>query len=107
MPLVKEIYASIKQIAEALFSQKDKNFRRVVLIEYPRKGIFTMVFVTGTSQESIRERTGKKLLNVFVPTTPNPSSGFFLMVPEDEVVELDMSPEEAFKLIISGGMASK
>lgn len=106
VPLVKEIYLSIKQIAEALFTHKDKNFRRAVLIEYPRKGIFTMVFVTGVSKASIREKTGKKLLNVFVPTTPNPTSGFFLMVPEDEVIELDMSPDEAFKLIISGGMAS-
>ncbi len=107
VPLVKEIYLSIKQIAEALFSQKEKNFRRVVLIEYPRKGIYTMVFVTGVSHENIQEKTGKKLLNVFVPTTPNPTSGFLLMVPEDEVIELDLTPEEAFKLIISGGMASK
>lgn len=107
VPLVKEIYLSIKQIAEAIFTHRDKNFRRAVLIEYPRKGIFTMVFVTGVSQASIREKTGKKLLNVFVPTTPNPTSGFFLMVPEDDVIELDMSPDEAFKLIISGGMASR
>ncbi len=106
VPLVKEIYLSIKQIAEALFSQKEKKFRRVVLIEYPRKGIYTMVFVTGLSHENIQEKTGKKLLNVFVPTTPNPTSGFLLMVPEDEVIELDLTSEEAFKLIISGGMAS-
>ena len=107
VPLVKEIYLSIKQIAEALFSQKEKNFRRVVLIEYPRNGIYTMVFVTGVAQQSLQEKTGEKLLNVFVPTTPNPTSGFFLMVPEEEVTELDITPEEAFKLIISGGMASK
>ncbi len=107
VPLVKEIYHSIKQIAEALFSQKGKSFRRVVLIEYPRIGIYTMVFVTGVAQQSIQEKTGKRLLNVFVPTTPNPTSGFFLMVPEEDVTELDITPEEAFKLIISGGIASK
>jgi uncharacterized membrane protein len=107
VPLVKEIYHSIKQIAEALFSQKEKNFRRVVLIEYPRNGIYTIVFVTGVAQQSFQDKTGKRLLNVFVPTTPNPTSGFFLMVSEEDVTELDITPEEAFKLIISGGMASK
>ena len=66
-----------------------------------------MVFVTGVAQQSFQEKTGKRLLNVFVLTTPNPTPGFFLMVPEEEVTELDITPEEAFKLIISGGMASK
>lgn len=107
IPLVKEIYNAIKQIAEAMFAAKDKSFRRVVLIEYPRKGIYTMVFVTGTSSSEVQAKTGKKLLNIFVPTTPNPTSGFYLMVPEDEVIELGLAPEEAFRLIISGGMASK
>ncbi len=107
IPLVKAIYLSIKQIAEAMFTFDDKNFRRVVLIEYPRKGIYTMVFVTGTAKPEIRDKTGKKLLNVFVPTTPNPTSGFYLMVPEEDTTELDMSSEEAFKLIVSGGMASQ
>ena len=90
-----------------MFTFEDKNFRRVVLIEYPRKGIYTMVFVTGTAKPEISDKTGKKLLNVFVPTTPNPTSGFYLMVPEEDTTELDMSSEEAFKLIISGGIASQ
>lgn len=107
IPLVKEIYHSIKQIAEAIFTTEHKSFRRVVLIEYPRKGIYTMVFVTGVPRPEIEEKIGRKCLNVFVPTTPNPTSGFYLMVPEDEVTELDISPEEAFRLIVSGGMASK
>jgi len=107
IPLVKEIYQSIKQIAEAIFSLEHKSFRRVVLIEYPRKGIFTIVFVTGVAKDEIQAKTGRKLINVFVPTTPNPTSGFYLMVPEEEVIELDISAEEAFKLIVSGGMASK
>lgn len=107
IPLVKAIYLSIKQIAEAMFTFEDKNFRRVVLIEYPRRGIYTMVFVTGTAKPEIISKTGKKLLNIFVPTTPNPTSGFYLMVPEDETIALDISSEEAFKLIVSGGIASQ
>ena len=107
IPLVKEIYHSIKQIAEAMFTMEDKSFRRVVLIEYPRRGIYTMVFVTGVTKGEIQAKTQQKLLNVFVPTTPNPTSGFYLMVPEDDVIELDLSTEEAFRLIVSGGMASK
>ncbi len=107
IPLVKEIYNSIKQIAEAIFAMEDRSFRRVVLIEYPRKGIFTMAFVTGVTKGELQTKTEKKVLNIFVPTTPNPTSGFYLMVPEDEVIDLDIRPEEAFKLIVSGGMASK
>ena len=107
IPLVKEIYHSIKQIAEAMFALEDRSFRRVVMIEYPRKGIFTIAFVTGSARGEVQAKTIKKVLNVFVPTTPNPTSGFYLMVPEDEVIELDLRPEEAFRLIVSGGMASK
>lgn len=106
IPFVKVIYHAIKQIAEAIFSAEHKSFSRVVLIEYPRKGIFTMAFVTGVAVGEVKSSIGKKALNVFVPTTPNPTSGFYLMVPEDEVRELNMEPEEAFKRIVSGGMAS-
>lgn len=106
IPLVKDIYNSIKQIAVAIFSSEHKSFRRVVLIEYPRRGIYTMVFVTGRAKDELCQKTGKNLLNVFVPTTPNPTSGFYLMVPEEEVTDLSISVEEAFRLIISGGMAS-
>ena len=107
IPMVKEIYNAIKQIAEAIFSTEAKSFRKVVLIEYPRKGIFTMAFVTGITRGEVQEKTEKKVLNVFVPTTPNPTSGFYLMIPEDEVKELSITPDEAFRLIVSGGMASK
>ncbi len=107
IPLVKDIYRSIKQIAEAIFSAEHKSFRRVVIIEYPRKGIYTMVFVTGVAKAEICRKLNRKLLNVFVPTTPNPTSGFYLMVPEEEVTEIDLTPDEAFRLIVSGGMASK
>jgi len=107
IPLVKAIYNPIKQILEAIFSMEAKSFRRVVLIEYPRKGIFTMAFVTGVARGEIQAKTKHNVLNVFVPTTPNPTSGFYLMVPDEEVTELDLTVEEAFRLIVSGGMASK
>ena len=106
IPLVKGIYHSIKQIAEAMLSFEEKSFRKVVLIEYPRKGIYSMAFVTGVTKNEAQAKTNKKLINVFLPTTPNPTSGFYLMVPEDELIELQIKPDEAFRLIVSGGMAS-
>jgi uncharacterized membrane protein len=104
IPLVKSIYASVKQISQAVLSQDGKNFRRVVLIEYPRKGLYTLAFVTGVAGGEVQNKTKETVLNIFVPTTPNPTSGFYLMVPENEVTHLDMTTEEAFKLVVSGGM---
>ena len=106
IPLVKNVYAAVKQISDAMLSSQGKNFRRVVLIEYPRKGIYTLAFVTGVSRGEVQEKTQRDVINLFVPTTPNPTSGFYLMVPEADVINLDMSVEEAFKLLISGGMVS-
>ena len=107
IPFVKELYHSSKQISTAVFSSSHRKLRRVVLIEYPRRAIYTMAFVTGAAQPDLNAKVGKSMLNVFLPTTPNPTSGFFLMVPEDDVIEVDMSPEDAFKLIVSGGIATK
>lgn len=106
IPLVKNVYAAVKQIADAMLTSHTKNFRRVVLVEYPRKEIYTLAFVTGIAKGEIQNKTQKKVINLFVPTTPNPTSGFFLMVPESDVIDLDMSVEDAFKLLISGGMIS-
>lgn len=106
IPLVKNVYAAVKQISDAMLSSKGKNFRRVVLIEYPRKGIYTLAFVTGVSRGEVQDKTKDNVINLFVPTTPNPTSGFYLMVPEADVINLDMSVEDAFKLLISGGMVS-
>lgn len=106
IPLVKNVYAAVKQISDAMLSSKGKNFRRVVLIEYPRKGIYTLAFVTGVSRGEVQDKTKGNVINLFVPTTPNPTSGFYLMVPEADVINLDMSVEDAFKLLISGGMVS-
>jgi len=104
IPIVKNIYQGAKQLSNALFAPKGDKFRSVVLLEYPRKGIYSLAFVTGDTKGALQDKTEKKMINVFVPTTPNPTSGFYLMVPENEVVTLDLTVEEAFKILISGGL---
>ena len=104
IPIVKNIYQGAKQLSNALFAPKGDKFRSVVLLEYPRKGIYSLAFVTGDTKGALQDKTEKKMVNVFVPTTPNPTSGFYLMVPENEVITLDMNVEEAFKILISGGL---
>ena len=104
IPLVRSIYAGTKQIAETLFSPNGQSFRKVVLIEYPRRGLWTLAFQTGNGVGEAQTRTGEEVINVYVPTTPNPTSGFFLMVPRRDTVELDMSVDEGLKMIISMGV---
>lgn len=106
IPVVKGIYTLFKQVSDTVFKRDRGAFRKVVLIEYPRKGIWAVAFVTGVSEGEVQEVTEKRLVNVFVPTTPNPTSGFYILVPDDELIELKMTVEEAFKLIISGGMVT-
>lgn len=106
IPLVRPVYAGVKQLVHGMFGETQDAFKRVVLIEYPRKGAYTLAFVTGLTSGEIQEKTPKKVINVFVPTTPNPTSGFYLMVPVDEAIPLSMTVEDAFKLLISGGMVA-
>ena len=106
IPLVRVLYTGVKQLLEPLFLQKTNGFKRVALIEYPRRGVHVIGFVTGESKGEVQNKTSKNMMNVFVPTTPNPTSGFYILIPEDEVVYLNMSVEDAFKLIISGGIVS-
>jgi len=106
IPLVRILYTGVKQLLEPLFLQKTNGFKRVALIEYPRRGVHVIGFVTGESKGEVQNKTSKNMMNVFVPTTPNPTSGFYILIPEDEVVYLNMSVEDAFKLIISGGIVS-
>jgi uncharacterized membrane protein len=106
IPLLGVIYKVVKDLTQTYSRRDRQQFSRVVLIEYPRPGIQTLAFVTGESSAAIEGVTGRKMLNLFLPTTPNPTSGFFLMIPADEAREMKMSVEEAFKLIISGGMVS-
>ena len=105
IPILRTIYSAIGQMTETL-TPKRKNKKSVVLIEYPRKGSWAVGFVTKENKGEISEKTNRKLVNVFVPTTPNPTSGFLLMFPKDEVVFLDMSFEEASKFIVSAGTSN-
>jgi len=104
IPLVRSIYQASKQIVDTLFSGGGTQFRKVVLMEFPRKGTYTVAFVTGEAKGVPGILTGRTYINVFVPTAPNPTSGYYLIVPEDEVISTTMTIEEAFKLVISGGL---
>lgn len=103
IPLVRPIYSAVKQLTETVFTSGGQSFRKVLLIEYPRKGIWTLAFQTGTAVGEAQSKTGEEVINVYVPTTPNPTSGFFLMVLRREVVELEMSVDDGLKMIISMG----
>jgi uncharacterized membrane protein len=104
IPLVRSVYSGVKQITETVFSPSGQSFRKVLLIEYPRKGLWTLAFQTGTDAGEAQQKTGEEVINVYVPTTPNPTSGFFIMVPRKDVQELDMSVDEGLKMIISMGV---
>jgi uncharacterized membrane protein len=104
IPFVRGVYGAAQQLAEAIFIGKDRNFRRVVMIEYPRTGLYSLGFVTGVSRGEVQEKTRQRVVNVLIPTTPNPTSGWYVMVPEEDLIPLEMSVEDAFKLIISGGI---
>lgn len=104
IPLVRTIYTSVKQIAETVLASNGQSFRKVLLVEYPRRGIWTLAFQTGNTLGEIREQTGTDIVNVFVPTTPNPTSGFFVMVPREDIVELQMSVDDGLKMIMSMGV---
>ena len=104
IPIVNKIYTAVKQLLDTIARGTAKDFKRVVLVEYPRQGVYAMAYVTGIAVGELQEKTKRKMVNVYVPTTPNPTSGFYLMVPEDETIPLDMSVEDSFKLLMSGGI---
>ncbi len=106
LPLAKGIYTSARQIIDAFTIQGKNAFQKVVLLEYPRKGLYVIGFVTGSSKGEIQQKTHAETLNVFVPTTPNPTSGMLILAPRHEVIELDMTVEEGMKVIVSGGLFS-
>ena len=103
IPVVRAIYSASKQLTETLFSGSGKSFRKVVMVRYPHAGLWTVAFLTGEGMREANARTGLDLVNVFVPTTPNPTGGFFLMVPRADMIELDMSVDAGIKLILSAG----
>ena len=106
MPVVRTIYSAVKQIAETVFAQSERSFEKACLIEYPRKGIWAIGFISTTAKGEISTRSGgdREMMSIFLPTTPNPTSGFLLFLPKEDVIELDMSVEEAAKLVISAGL---
>jgi uncharacterized membrane protein len=104
IPLMNKIYSGIKEISHAFLGEKSKMFRKVVLVEYPRKGVYSLGFIASEAKGEIQEKTNKEVVNVFVPTAPNPTSGVLLMVPVDDVRPLEMSVEEGLKLVVSGGV---
>lgn len=106
IPVVRAIYSASKQLTETLFSGSGKSFRKVVLVRYPHPGLWTLAFLTGDGMPEANRKTGRDLANIFVPTTPNPTSGFFLMVPREDMIELDMPVDVGIKLILSAGAVS-
>ena len=104
IPIVRSIYSAAKNFAEIVFSDSGNAFNKVLLVEYPRKGLYTLTFQTATEVGEIQGRTGLDVIACFVPTTPNPTSGFIIIVPKKDVIELDMEVEEAVKLVMSLGV---
>ncbi|HMN82347.1 MAG TPA: DUF502 domain-containing protein [Burkholderiaceae bacterium] len=106
IPIVRSIYSSVKQVSDTILSPNGQAFRKALLVEYPRKGVWTIGFQTGAPSDEVRRHVDAELVSIYVPTTPNPTSGFFLMVPKSEVVELGMSVDQALKYVVSMGVVA-
>ena len=104
IPVIRAIYSAAKNFAEIVFSDSSQSFKKVLLIQYPRKGLYSLAFQTSSELGEVQGRTGEEVVCTFVPTTPNPTSGFIIIVPKKDVVELDMEVDEALKMIISLGV---
>ena len=106
LPVVRGIYSAIKQIMDTVFSQRSQAFREAVLVEYPRRDLWTIAFITGETKGEVKNLHEDEIINIYVPTTPNPTSGFLLFVPKSEVILLNMSVDEALKMVISTGIVT-
>jgi uncharacterized membrane protein len=107
VPIARTIYVGVKQLLDAVLQTGDTNFNRVVLIEYPRRGVWALAFTTGPTSGPVEAALpGEKLVNCFLPTTPNPTSGFYLAVPESDIVDIALSVEDAFKVVMSAGLVT-
>ncbi len=106
MPVVRSVYGAIKQIIETILAQQSAAFREAVLVEYPRRGLWAVAFITGRTEGEVQNLTDEEMVNIFLPTTPNPTSGFLLFVPRRDIVSLTMTVEEAIKMVISGGIVT-
>ena len=103
IPLVRSIYSAVKQLVETMFSESGQSFRKVLLVEFPRRGLWTLAFQTGNGRGEAQRLTGQDVVNVYIPTTPNPTGGYFVMVPKEDVRELEMSVDEGLKMLLSMG----
>jgi uncharacterized membrane protein len=106
IPLAGQVYKTLKQLLETLLKDTNGKFRRVVLVEYPRRDMWAIAFVTGTISNEIQSQMSRPMLSIFVPTTPNPTTGWYAVVPEEEVINLSISIEDAFKIVVSGGIVA-
>ena len=106
LPVVRSIYSSVKQILEAVLAQQEKTFREVVLLEYPRRGMWVLGFVAGASKGQVQNAIDHEMINVFVPTTPNPTSGFLVFVPREDLYRLEMTVDEGLKMLISAAIVT-
>lgn len=104
IPLVRSIYGGVKQVTQTLFSSSGESFRKVLLVEYPRRGLWSIAFQTGNGFKLANESVGEDLVTIFIPTTPNPTSGFLMMVPKRDTIELTMGVDAALKMVISLGV---
>lgn len=104
IPLAGSVYKTLKQLLETLLKDSNNKFRRVVMVEYPRRGMWSLAFVTGAVGGELQSHLRQQMLSIFIPTTPNPTTGWYAIVPEEDVISLSMSIEDAFKLVISGGI---
>ena len=106
VPVLRGVYKALKQILETVLAQQSNAFREAVLVEYPRRGMWVIAFITGTTKGEVQSLTEEDVINLFVPTTPNPTSGFLIFVPKEDMVRLSMSVEDALKMVISGGIVT-
>lgn len=106
IPLVRTLYGAVKQITVSLFADASQSFREVVLVEYPRRGLWMLAFVTGETPKQFQKEVGQDLINIYVPTTPNPTSGFYIMVPPSDIRRLDIPVEVGLKMILSAGVVN-
>ncbi len=103
IPLVRSVYSAVKQLVETMFADNGKSFRKVVLVEFPRRGLWTLAFLTSDEQGEVQQATGRDVVSVYIPTTPNPTGGYFVLVPREDVREIDISVDEGLKLLLSMG----
>lgn len=104
IPLVRSIYSGVKKVLQTILTSGDMSFRKVLLVEYPRKGLWSIAFQTGNGFNKVEEQTGEAMVTIFIPTTPNPTSGYLIIVPRNDTIELDISIDEALKMVISLGV---